>query len=70
MAMATLSRSRPTSTGVKELGAEVSFDIFHNRAVLKGLKGFDTLDDKAMVRLRLLIDEKFSFFQIKRSSAM
>jgi hypothetical protein len=44
-----------------KLGAAVSYDSFHDRAVLIGLNGFDTLDDKALVRLRLRIDEEFDF---------
>jgi len=41
------------------LGVRVRHDAFQDRSIIEGLEGFDLLDDRAMDRLWLLIDEKF-----------
>lgn len=43
------------------LGVTVRLDTFQDRMIITGLDGFDHLDDRAMDRLWLVIDEKFGF---------
>jgi predicted P-loop ATPase len=47
------------------LEVEVSYDIFHDRILVTGLDGHTTLDDPAMEKLWLLIDERFRFLPPK-----
>jgi predicted P-loop ATPase len=43
------------------LGVTLSYDEFQDRSIITGLTGFDQLDDAALIRLWLLIEEKFKF---------
>jgi predicted P-loop ATPase len=43
------------------LKIEVSHDAFQNRSIIKGLEQFDLLNDAAMDRVWLTIDEKYRF---------
>lgn len=47
------------------LGVTLSYDSFQDRMLINGLDGYDLLDDAAMSRLWLLIDEKFGFLPPK-----
>jgi hypothetical protein len=49
-----------------KLGIAVRHDVFADRTIVEGLSGFGpTLDDAAMIRLRLLIDQQFRFLVSK-----
>lgn len=51
---------------MRRLGIDVSYDTFQDRLLIAGLDGYGPLlDDRAMVRLRLLIDELFRFLPAK-----
>ena len=51
---------------MQELGIHVSYDTFQDRLLIDGLPNHGPLlDDRAMVRLRLLIDEQFQFLPHK-----
>lgn len=51
---------------MQEVGVDVSYDTFQDRLLIGGLDGYGPLlDDRAMVRLRLLIDEKYRFLPAK-----
>lgn len=51
---------------MRRLGIDVSYDTFQDRLLIAGLDGYGPLlDDRAMVRLRLLIDERFRFLPAK-----
>jgi predicted P-loop ATPase len=43
------------------LGVKVKYDEFQDRSLIEGLDDFDLLDDTAVQRLWLLVDEKFKF---------
>jgi predicted P-loop ATPase len=47
------------------LDVEVSYDLFHDRMLVTGLDGHTMLDDPAMEKLWLLIDERFRFLPPK-----
>jgi predicted P-loop ATPase len=48
------------------LGISVSYDTFQDRLLIEGLEGYGPLlDDRAMVRLRLYIDEQYQFLPAK-----
>jgi predicted P-loop ATPase len=47
---------------MRKLGVSVRYDRFANREIVRGLDGHGPeIDDAAMVRLHLMIDERFSF---------
>jgi hypothetical protein len=46
---------------LKLLGVVVRYNLFEDRPTIEGLKGFDSLNDAAMDRLWLTIDQKFGF---------
>jgi hypothetical protein len=49
-----------------KLGVSVAFDAFASRCVVDGLPSFDgALDDAALTRLRLTIEERFQLFFAK-----
>lgn len=49
-----------------KLGVSVAFDAFASRCVVAGLDGFNgPLDDAAMIRLRLTIEERFKLYFAK-----
>lgn len=51
---------------MQELRISVSYDTFQDRLLIDGLPGYGPLlDDRAMVRLRLYIDEQFQFLPQK-----
>lgn len=51
---------------IHRLGVFLSFNIFHDRFIVDGLAGFGPLlDDGAMIRLRLSIDETFKWLPAK-----
>ena len=48
------------------LGISVSYDTFQDRLLIEGLEGYGPLlDDRAMIRLRLYIDEQYQFMPAK-----
>ena len=46
---------------LEKLGVRVRHNAFEDRAVIEGLAGFDLLDDRAMDRLWLTVDDKHKF---------
>ena len=46
---------------MKQLGVTVRHDAFQDRSTIAGLEGFELLDDRAIDRLWLTIDERFGF---------
>lgn len=50
-----------TVKALKLLGITLHYDAFADRLIVKGLAGFNLLDDAAVERLWLLIDERFGF---------
>jgi len=46
---------------LENLGIKVRHNLFEDRAIIEGLANFELLDDRAMDRLWLTIDEKFKF---------
>jgi Virulence-associated protein E/Primase C terminal 2 (PriCT-2) len=46
---------------LKKLGVIVRYNLFEDRPTIEGLDGFDSLNDAAMDRLWLTIDQKFKF---------
>ncbi|UPJ97430.1 virulence-associated E family protein [Bradyrhizobium sp. 172] len=53
------------STALISLGVTLRYNSFDGRMIIKGLPGFDLLDDAAMERLWLSIDERFEFLPPK-----
>jgi predicted P-loop ATPase len=47
------------------LGVQVRYDKFHDRMLIAGVAGHDLLDDDAVEKLWLTIDEKYKFLPIK-----
>lgn len=51
---------------IHKLGINLSFNTFHDRFIVNGLRNFGpVIDDAAMIRLRLLIDENFKWLPAK-----
>lgn len=49
-------------TALRLLGVRLRYDLFHDRLLIEGLEGFGPfLEDDAMTRLWLLIDERYRF---------
>ena len=60
----------PTQNNIRialfKLGVTVRYDLFADRTLIEGLPGFGpTLDDAAMIRLRLAIDRRFGLMSSK-----
>ena len=58
-------RPLPTQANIKialrHLGVTVKHNVFEDRSIINGLKGFELLNDPAVDRLWLTIDQKFKF---------
>ena len=60
-----LKTQRNIRTAMELLGVKVSYDMFHDQMLISGLEGHDKIDDAAMVKLWLTIEQRFRFLPSK-----
>ncbi len=61
-----ISNQKNITLALRKLGVTVRYDTFGDREIVSGLDGYGPdLDDAAMVRLHLLIDQRFVFRPVK-----
>jgi len=52
-------------TAIDLLGVRLRYDRFHDRLLISGLAGYEVLDDPAVDKLWLTIDERYKFLPVK-----